>query len=217
MASFAAQLETEAQHCRKLRCASGSRVGKSARLAERSFTRLLALLGPRITRLTQRYGLMDMREDAGQACAIAIHRALLSYDPAKARFTTHVTWAMRGELQSLRHRMRLDQRAPQSAKAGSSARGVKLRTVSLDALPNDADDLLDEASEGRVEAETRSFMARQYLDSVLEEAGQAADERSLVHAHIFDLPVPRAFSDRTAEQRRQIIRRNIRHCIRVAG
>jgi len=50
-------------------------------------------------------------------------RLFISYDPAKAQFTTFVNWQIRGELQSLRFRLMTDQRP--------SARRVEATTVSL--------------------------------------------------------------------------------------
>ena len=82
---------------------------------DRHVARLLRLLAPRIRYLTRSYGLSDAEEDARQACAIGLMRAVEMYYPAKASFTTLVTWQLRGELQGLRHRLRLDQRG--SARA----------------------------------------------------------------------------------------------------
>ena len=69
------------------------------------------------------YGLVAHWEDAEQACAIGVHRAIEGYDPEKAQFTTFVNWQLRGELQSLRFRLMTDQR--------SSAKRVEATTVSI--------------------------------------------------------------------------------------
>jgi RNA polymerase sigma-32 factor len=212
MASFAAKLEVEARLCRKLRAAQSEEIGAAAmraeRLAELSFQRLLTLLEPRTARLTQRYGLTELAEDARQACAIAVHRALGSYDPQKARFTTHVTWQMRGELQSLRHRWRLNERY--------AARRIGMQQTSLDRLLSEGGDFADLGSVERAESGVSRVMASRYLEGLLEQSGAEREERALVHAHMFDMPIPDGFAQRTSEQRRQIIRRNIAHCARAA-
>ncbi len=96
------------------------------RVFDRDFAALLALMLPRIKRLIVQYRMLDIADDAQQAAAIGVYRALQTYDPAKASFVTHATWQMRGELQSLRHRVRLDQRR--------SAVSAGISTVSLDGL-----------------------------------------------------------------------------------
>ncbi|NWN23219.1 sigma-70 family RNA polymerase sigma factor, partial [Escherichia coli] len=68
------------------------------------------LIAPRIRHFVRQYGLTAHWEDAEQCCAIAVHRAIETYDPAKAQFTTFVNWQIRGELQSLRFRLMTDQR-----------------------------------------------------------------------------------------------------------
>ncbi|WP_204348458.1 sigma factor, partial [Klebsiella pneumoniae] len=69
---------------------------------DRAFAQILKLIAPRIRHFVRQYGLTAHWEDAEQCCAIAVHRAIESYDPAKAQFTTFVNWQIRGELQSLR-------------------------------------------------------------------------------------------------------------------
>jgi hypothetical protein len=64
---------------------------------DRHFRALMELLGTQIYHFTRVYGLMDMQDDARQACAISVHRAIAAYDLAKARFTTFVMWQLRGE------------------------------------------------------------------------------------------------------------------------
>jgi hypothetical protein len=56
----------------------------------------MELLGSRIYHFTRVYGLMDMQDDARQACAIGVHRAIAAYDPGQACFTTFVMWQLRG-------------------------------------------------------------------------------------------------------------------------
>ncbi|MDY7097358.1 MAG: sigma factor [Pseudomonadota bacterium] len=74
------------------------------------FAHLSELMQSRIHALINRYRLHDLREDAEQAAAIGLLKAIETFDQTKASFVTHAAWQIRGELQSLRHRMRLDQR-----------------------------------------------------------------------------------------------------------
>ncbi|MBB5712878.1 sigma-70 family RNA polymerase sigma factor [Sphingomonas xinjiangensis] len=90
---------------------------------DRAFAQILKLIAPRIRHFGRQYGLMAHFDDAEQACAIAVHRAIEAYDPTKAQFTTFVNWQIRGELQSLRFRLMTDQRP--------SAKKVEATTVSL--------------------------------------------------------------------------------------
>jgi RNA polymerase sigma-32 factor len=132
-------------------------------VADGHFTRLLRLIAPRIRHFIRAYGLLDMREDAEQACAIGLFRAIEAYDPAKARFTTFVNWQLRGELQSLRFRVRPDAR--------ESARKVSAVTVSYDALCEDeGSSMLDDADAlGRTEALAAETLARRACGTLLDE------------------------------------------------
>ncbi|MFD2134733.1 hypothetical protein ACFSLT_04900 [Novosphingobium resinovorum] len=98
---------------------------------DRAFARILKLIAPRIRHFIRQYGLVGHWDDAEQCCAIAVHRAILAYEPEKAQFTTFVNWQIRGELQSLRFRVMTDQRP--------SARKVEATTVSLDAITGGED------------------------------------------------------------------------------
>jgi RNA polymerase sigma-32 factor len=152
---------------------------------DRSFARIMALIAPRIRHFTRQYGLTDMREDAQQACAIAVHRAIEAFDPAKSRFTTFVSWQLRGELQGLRFRMRTDQRG--------SARRVQATTVSLDALHGEmgvslAEMLVDEEAQERTESLASEAMTRSTCHALLDDyfgqmfqLGARRIEREAVH------------------------------------
>jgi hypothetical protein len=187
-----------------------------AREAESDFVRLLALLRPRIARLVRQYGLSDMREDAEQAAAIGVHRALESFDCAQARFSTHVTWQIRGELQSLRHRMRLDQRR--------SAQSAGVSTVSLESLrlPGDAEartlEIVDEQALQNCERLASDRMALGLLDRLLNRLDSPEDERGIVLDHILDRKATHCAGERrSSEQRRQIVRRTLRNCAKMAA
>ncbi|MCJ8157725.1 sigma-70 family RNA polymerase sigma factor [Sphingomonas sp. LaA6.9] len=98
---------------------------------DKAFARILKLIAPRIRHFIRQYGLVGHWEDAEQACAIAVHRAIQAYEPEKAQFTTFVNWQIRGELQSLRFRLMADQRP--------SAKKVEATTVSLNAIAHGAE------------------------------------------------------------------------------
>ena len=134
--------------------------------ADRAFRRILTALSARIRYLTRRYGLDDMADDAAQACAIGIHRAIASYDPQKAAFATHATWAMRGELQSLRHRVRLDQR--------TSARNAGIVTLALGLGHED-----DAAAALEIVDETAQQMVEEGRQRTLRHVGQRSDRRGV--------------------------------------
>lgn len=135
---------------------------------DHAFARILKLIAPRIRHFIRQYGLVGHWDDAEQCCAIAVHRAIESYDPAKAQFTTFVNWHIRGELQSLRFRMMADQRP--------SARKVGATTVSLDALtarPDSEDGALevmieDEMAQARTEADASNYLAESAMDALID-------------------------------------------------
>lgn len=93
---------------------------------DKAFARILKLIAPRIRHFIRQYGLAAHWDDAEQACAIAVHRAIEAYEPEKAQFTTFVNWQIRGELQSLRFRVMTDQRP--------SAKKVDATTISINAV-----------------------------------------------------------------------------------
>lgn len=200
-------LELQVDRARTARAVAGC---KNSAIEDKEFSRLLDLLAPRIRHLIHAYRLNDMVEDAEQACAIAVLRALESYDPGQARFSTHVTWQLRGELQSLRHRVRLDQRR--------SARSAGITTVRLETL-TDGDripvQVVDDNALEQTEAGASKAMALDLLGALLDELHSPEHERIIILAQLFDEdPGPRA-SAYTSEQRRQITRRTYRNCAKV--
>lgn len=110
--------------------------------ADRAFGQILKLIAPRIRHFIRQYGLVAHWEDAEQACAIGVHRAIQGYEPDKAQFTTFVNWQLRGELQSLRFRVMTDQRP--------SAKKVDATTVSLHAVTSRGDDSEDATLESMI-------------------------------------------------------------------
>lgn len=136
---------------------------------DKAFVAILKLIAPRIRHFIRQYGLVSHWEDAEQCCAIAVHRAIQSYDPTKAQFTTFVNWQIRGELQSLRFRLMSDQRP--------SARKVDAVTVSLHAVTSNSDGeeasleaiLEDEGALARTEAGASDYLAQAATASLVEE------------------------------------------------
>ena len=161
---------------------------------------------------------------------MAVHRAIEAYEPAQARFTTFVTWQLRGELQGLRHRVRLDQR--------ESARKIGARTVSI--LQTNADgeaealSLVDETALPAVEEGASKVMTTRCANRLLDEwqqqmlqrgssgrrsaelSAKLMEERTLVASHLFDFPRGSAGQGMTGEQMRQVTRRVVRHMAKSA-
>lgn len=115
------------------------------------------------------YGLVAHWEDAEQACAIGVHRAIEGYDPQKAQFTTFVNWQLRGELQSLRFRLMTDQR--------SSAKRVEATTVSIHSVAFNAEGdetnfeamIEDEGALALVEAGASCYLAEAAIKALIDE------------------------------------------------
>lgn len=152
---------------------------RSRAAADRGFARLLRLLAPRIRYFIARYGLGDMREDAEQACALALHRAVAAYDPGQARFTTFINWQLRGELQGLRFRMRTDSRG--------AARKMSALTLSFESLR--ADDgtpfeqmIRDEDAEARTASGAADLMAARVAERLIEQWQGASRGKALARA-----------------------------------
>jgi RNA polymerase sigma factor (sigma-70 family) len=135
---------------------------------DRAFASILKLIAPRIRHFVRQYGLIAHWDDAEQCCAIAVHRAIEAYDPAKAQFTTFVNWQIRGELQSLRFRLMTDQRP--------SAKKVEATTVSLSSLATGADGeelspetmIVDEFALERTEAGASDYLADGAISSLVD-------------------------------------------------
>ena len=215
-ATLAQALECEVAAIRALEAAlraTGSRGGRYSLSIDRHFARLLDLLRPRIAWLTRRYGLSGMREDAEQACAIGIHRAVQEWDPDMARFVTLAYWQMRGELQSLRHRMMLDQR--------QSARSAGMRTISMIG-PNGRERaevaaLEDNQAQLSAESGASDAMVRSLIERLMAQINSPREERALVLETLFARDPPDGLDRKASEQRRQIVRRTFRNCGKIAA
>ncbi len=165
MSTITDALEAEVAAIRAIQRSAGKRPlsPRERSEADRHFVRLRRLIAPRIRHFTRVYGLLDMREDAEQACAIGLFRAIEAYDPARARFTTFVNWQLRGELQSLRFRLRADDR--------DSARKVGASTVSMEALCADGQGWLIDDPEAleRTEAMAAETLTRRACGTMLDD------------------------------------------------
>jgi RNA polymerase sigma-32 factor len=136
---------------------------------DKAFVTILKLIAPRIRHFIRQYGLVSHWEDAEQCCAIAVHRAIMGYDPTKAQFTTFVNWQIRGELQSLRFRVMTDQRP--------SAKKVDATTVSLHTVTSNGDGeeatlesvIEDDGALARTEAGASDYLAHAATASLVEE------------------------------------------------
>lgn len=148
--------------------AAGNRTPRQRANVDRAFAGILKLIAPRIRHFIRQYGLVAHWEDAEQCCAIAVHRAIEAYEPAKAQFTTFVNWQIRGELQSLRFRLMTDQRP--------SAKKVEAMTISLNALTSGSEGeegsievtIEDEEALGRTEAAASDYLAESAMDSLID-------------------------------------------------
>ena len=222
-------LEREVSAIREIKTAAEAQDRELTRREKQSidshFGALLNMLAGRIYHFTRLYGLMDMQDDARQACAIGVHRAITDYDPAQARFTTFVTWQLRGELQGLRHRVRLDQR--------DSAKTAGVRTISIEQQSGSGGDeaymIADETAQIRTESGASQLMAARCANALLDEwehAMRARDggksgnpltqklraEREIVSSFLLGTPNRQLAGSMISEQERQITRRVVRHC-----
>ena len=213
--ALADALESEVVEIRALEAAltaTGSRGGSYGLRIDRHYRRILELLQPRIAWLTRRYGLGHCREDAEQACAIGVYRAIGRWEPERARFATLAHWQMRGELQALRHRAMLDQRP--------AAKAIEARTVSMHRADGStiADvAMLDEAAAlAGTERRAADAMTGDLLRMLLARVGSPEHERQIVEAAVFAPDTSSSLSRTTRERHRQIVRRTFRNCAKVA-
>ncbi|GGB74539.1 hypothetical protein GCM10010833_32200 [Blastomonas aquatica] len=107
-------------------------------------------------------------EDAEQVCAIAIHRAIGAYDPAKAKFTTFLNWQIRGELQSLRFRLMTDHR-PSARKVDAVTIPIHAGTINGDGEETTLESLIqDHGALERTECGASDFLASDTFRAVVD-------------------------------------------------
>lgn len=170
--------------------ADGLSTARQRANVDKAFASILKLIAPRIRHFIRQYGLVSHWEDAEQCCAIAVHRAIMGYDPTKAQFTTFVNWQIRGELQSLRFRLMSDQRP--------SARKVDAVTVSLHAITANSDGeeaslesiLEDEGALARTEAAASDYLAEAATASLID--AYVAHQRAVGIEQLRKRPRPKA-------------------------
>lgn len=143
---------------------------RTQRLAiDRAFATIQRLIAPRIRHFIRQYGLVAHWEDAEQCCAIAVHRAILGYDPEKAQFTTFVNWQIRGELQGLRFRLMTDQR-PSARKVAAVTVSLHATTGSLEGDDRSLESLIeDENACARTESAASDYLAKSATISLVDE------------------------------------------------
>lgn len=136
---------------------------------DRAFAEILKLIAPRIRHFIRQYGLVAHWEDAEQCCAVAVHRAIQGYDPAKAQFTTFVNWQIRGELQGLRFRVMIDQR-PSAKKVAATTVSMHAVTSSIDGEDRTLEALIeDENALSRTESAASDYLANAATASLVDE------------------------------------------------
>lgn len=135
---------------------------------DRAFVKVLKLAAPRIRHFIRQYGLTRYHEDAEQVCAIAIHRAIGAYDPAKAKFTTFLNWQIRGELQSLRFRLMTDHR-PSARKVDAVTIPIHAGTINGDGEETTLESLIqDHSALERTECGASDFLATDTFRAVVD-------------------------------------------------
>ena len=135
---------------------------------DRAFSRILKIAAPRIRHFIRQYGLTSHHDDAEQVCAIAVHRAIVAYDPTKAKFTTFLNWQIRGELQSLRFRLMTDQR-PSARKVDAVTIPIHTGTTTPDGEETSLEALVeDEEALERTEQSASDHLARETCAALLD-------------------------------------------------
>ncbi len=203
---------------------------------DKAFSKILSLCAPRIRHFIKQYGLTAHREDAEQVCAIATHRAIETYDPEKAKFTTFVNWKIRGELQSLRFRVMTDQR-PSAKKVNGRTVSLHEATFGADGEPTTLEALIEDESaiaqteegatahliEGTAEALLDAYIGQERAAGIalLRKKAQAetpvedirGDRPDLPAAYRAHMPSVDAGEVETLNQRLELDREIIRRCL----
>lgn len=90
------------------------------------------MLAPTVTYLASRKNMMAVKDDVDQHAAIAICKALSTWIPEKASFSTHVHWQIMAELGALQHALYPDRRKLKTPQ--------RIRFVELDKPYREGDD-----------------------------------------------------------------------------
>lgn len=148
--------------------ANGLSTARQRANVDKAFATILKLIAPRIRHFIRQYGLGSHYEDAEQCCAIAVHRAITSYDPEKAQFTTFVNWQIRGELQSLRFRVMTDQR-PSAKKVDATTVSLHATTAKDDGEEATLESMIEDSEAlARTEAGASDYLANAATSSLIE-------------------------------------------------
>jgi hypothetical protein len=151
------------------RTPEASRTCRQRANIDRAFSQILKLIAPRIRHFIRQYGLIAHWDDAEQCCAIAVHRAIHSYDPAKAQFTTFINWQIRGELQGLRFRVMIDQR-PSARKVAATTISMHGITSSIDGEEMSLESVIeDEDALMRTESAASDYLAKAATSALLDD------------------------------------------------
>jgi RNA polymerase sigma-32 factor len=178
---------------------------------DRAFSQILKLIAPRIRHFIRQYGLVAHWEDAEQCCAIAVHRAIHSYDPEKAQFTTFINWQIRGELQGLRFRLMIDQR-PSARKVAATTVSMHGITSNIDGEEMSLESIIEDADAlHRTESAASDYLAKSATAALLDVF--VANARSAAIEALRKRPCAKRLPANPAERAEMTVRRLLGHGI----
>ncbi len=152
------------------RCAAPNEVRLRDRQSEALLVALTRIMRKRMAAAASHFADSD-RDDVAQAFTLGLIKAIGNYDPAKSRFVTHATWAIRAALSELRWQLYPD------ARAHNKERGFRTVAIPSLAAPGEDDNipdavagLADHDAEDRVEASASDHLAELILERQLARA-----------------------------------------------
>lgn len=147
---------------------SAARGGAAERTrADRAFARLHRQMVARLGRAIGGGRFHGAADDAEQAVAIGLVKALDTYDPARAKFVTHATWAVRAELKTLGWQLHVDQR-PCNRDRGVRTVSGHAPTGGGEAAGELFDQLADAAAQPACERRAADSFAARMLEAIVE-------------------------------------------------
>lgn len=135
---------------------------------DRYISEIQRILRPSVRRMTNKKNLSrDLQDEFEQHTNIAIMKALSSWDPIRGKFSTHVHWEIRAELQIIQHFQHPERRRLVVA--------TPIQKIELDRpMNNKGDDsytlmdiLTDEHAEENVAGDAEKYIALRYFERVL--------------------------------------------------
>lgn len=182
---------------------------KEHRAFDDAFASIIRILDPRIRYLTQRWGLRNHAEDALQAGRIGVHKALETFDPTVAKFTTHVAFRLQAQMKDLRFHLFKDER--------SDAVKVGAKTISAESLRAEDDTPLiqlieSDGAEELTESAAAATMAKRTLDALLDAFEDAETDLFLARRPKPDCAAVDAFRQTLKVMRRAYIMRAVEAC-----